>query len=392
MRAYHFDTRWASTAASGHSLTDKYYLLSELNPSNMYLSIADGNDGEDVREKEGWLGSIGSSESLGQVMQQNNTSFADRLKLITDKAAANKEEYMVLFCTFANGSFNDPTKSGKTWMQAISDVCASNEDVFDGSKLTANTVLGEALGKVIVIVNIDTEVSATALPKNSKCLFTNIPMNLPANYYTSTAAADHKDDIWYNSTNETGATDTGITLFNSHAQISSNSATNDYNKGNRGWAYRLSYRDTVVNNIWDWAKTNYSTDNYKHDHWMYLGLGGYQMNNSSDKAVDGSYANIENHFAPMVYDRIQEMKTTEKYYPLGIILMNNIKNSNYTKTEGSTTTNLTYNFSAVCKAVLMMNNEYRLQRDPNKPTTTPGYALQQADYDGSLTNGGNAIQ
>lgn len=389
VRAFHFDTRWASTAASGHSWTDPYYLLSELNSINMYLSIADGNDGEDVRESSG-LGVLGAGASLGQVMKQNNTSFADRLKLITDKAAANKEEYMVLFCTFANGSFNNPTVSGKTWMQAISDVCASNEDVFDGSKLTANTVLGEALGKVIVIVNIDTEVSATALPKNSKCLFTNIPMNLPANYYTSTAAADHKDDIWYNSTNETGATDTGITLFNSHAQISSNSDTNDYDKGNRGWAYRLSYRDAVVNNIWDWAKTNYSTDNYKHDHWMYLGLGGYQMNNSSDKAVSNSYANIENHFAPMVYDRIQEMKTTKNYYPLGIILMNNIKNSNYTKTEGSTTTNLTYNFSAVCKAVLMMNNEYRLQRDPNRPTTTPGYALQQADYDGTLPNGGNA--
>ena len=115
------------------------------------------------------------------------------------------------------------------------------------------------------------------------------------------------------------------------------------------------------------------------------------MNNSSDNAVSGSYATIENHFAPMVYDRIQEMKTTKNYYPLGIILMNNIKNSNYTKTEGSTTTNLTYNFSAVCKAVLMMNNEYRLQRDENRPTTTPGYALQQADYDGSVNNGGNAV-
>lgn len=391
VRAYHFDTRWASTEASGHSWTDPFYLLSELNSSNMYLSVADGNDGEDVRERAG-LGSIGASESLGQVMRQNNTSFADRLELITNKAAANKEEYMVLFCTFANGSFNDPTVSGKTWMQAISDVCASNDDVFDGSKLTANTVLGEALGKVIVIVNIDSDVSATALPKNSKCLFTNIPMNLPANYYTSTAADAHKDDIWYNSTNETGATGTGITLFNSHAQISSNSTDSDYDKGGRGWAYRLSYRDAVVKNIWDWAKTNYSTDNYKHDHWMYLGLGGYQMNSSSDSAVSGSYANIENHFAPMVYDRIQEMKTTKNYYPLGIILMNNIKNSDYTKTDGSTTTDLTYDFSDVCEAVLKMNNEYRLQRDENRPTTTPGYALQQADYDGSLTNGGNAIQ
>ena len=52
------------------------------------------------------------------------------------------------------------------------------------------------------------------------------------------------------------------------------------------------------------------------------------------------------------------------FYPIGIILMNNKKGSNYTEGE----TDLGYDFKEVCRKILLLNNEYRLQYDPNKPS------------------------
>ena len=89
--------------------------------------------------------------------------------------------------------------------------------------------------------------------------------------------------------------------------------------------------------------------------------------NSSNSGGTG-YGTIENRYAPMIYNRIDEMgKNEDPYYPVGILLMNNKHDANYTITENNTTTTLTYGFSDVCKKILMLNNEYRLQYDPDKP-------------------------
>jgi hypothetical protein len=69
--------------------------------------------------------------------------------------------------------------------------------------------------------------------------------------------------------------------------------------------------------------------------------------------------------------------------------MNNKKGSNYTD---SSNVDLKYGFSTVVKNILLLNNKYRLQYDPTKPVDYNPNNLQQADYDGTLTNGGNAIQ
>ena len=90
---------------------------------------------------------------------------------------------------------------------------------------------------------------------------------------------------------------------------------------------------------------------------------------TSSSSNGSGYDTIENRYAPMIYDRIDQMgKNNVPYYPVGIILMNHKHDGNYTITNGTTTTDLNYNFSDVCKKVLMLNNKYPLQFDPNKPT------------------------
>ena len=90
--------------------------------------------------------------------------------------------------------------------------------------------------------------------------------------------------------------------------------------------------------------------------------------NSSDSNGTG-YNTIENRYAPMVYNRIDEMgQNNVPYYPVGIVLMNNKLGSNYTTTSENNTIDLGYGFSDICNKILLLNSKYRLQYDPNKPS------------------------
>lgn len=341
VRAFHLDTRWR---ADNKPLIGSTF-TGWTTPTITELSVATGGSGNTYKYDG------------VNLMKPEFESFADYLKQITDNVKDN--EYMVVFCTFSQNSYNGdlcPT----TWFTAISNACAANDRVYDASGITANTVVGEVLDKVIVIVNLDSSVSSSALPASSKCLFTYVPMQLPENYYAETSS--HIDALYYGTKNETG-----ISMYTSHAQIST-TGTSSVNCNERGYSHPLTSRDNLVTSFWDWSKSNYGTTNYSHDKWIYLGLGGYIMNSSSSNGT--GYNTIENRYAPMVYNRIDEMgKNDVPYYPVGIILMNNKHGGNYTTTNTSgTTTTLTYDFADVCEKILLLNNAYRLQYDPSKPS------------------------
>ena len=336
VRAFHLDTRWRADNSPilGSSFTGI------TSPTITELSVATGGSNQTY------------SYSGGNLMRPSHSSFAEYLEKITDNVKDN--EYMVVFCTFSQNSYNGDRCPSK-WFEAVSNACAANDRVYNASSLTATTLVGDVLGKVIVIVNLESSVSDNTLPANSKCLFTYVPMQLPSDYYAETSS--HVDALYYSTKSLTG-----ISMYTSHAQISTIN-TSSVDCGDRGYSHPLTSRDNLVTSFWDWSKSNYGTTNYSHDKWIYIGLGGYIMNSSSDSGT--GYDTIENRYAPMVYNRIDEMGSNNiPFYPIGIILMNNKKGSNYTEGE----TDLGYDFKEVCRKILLLNNEYRLQYDPNKPS------------------------
>lgn len=341
VRAFHLDTRWRSdnNPYAGSTFTG----IST--PNITQLSVATGGSNKT------------NSYQGGNLMKANaSATFSEHLKDITDEV--QEDEYMIVFCTFAQNSYNGD-RCPSTWYEAVSEACANNDAVYDASLLTANTLVGDVLGRVIVIVNLESTVIDSTLPDNSKCLFTHIPMQLPQNYYAETTS--HKDALYYSS-----QVTSGISMYTSHAQIST-TGTSAVNCGDRGYSFPLTYRDELVESIWDWSKDNYRTDNYKHDQWIYLGLGGYIMTSSTSSGT--GYDTVENRYAPMIYNRIEEMGTNNiPYYPVGIILMNHKHSGNYRNTNGT----LDYGFSDVCEKVLLLNNKYRLQYDPSKPSDYTG--------------------
>lgn len=355
VRAFHLDTRWK---ASRNGTFGQIY-----NPSITALSVCDGSTSYSVTGESGRVNGTAAQ------------TFESCLNTITENV--KDDEYMVVFCTFAQDSYNGGN-CPSTWQAAVSNACASNDKVYDANNLSANTLVGDVLGKVIVIINLDTDVDSATLPESSKCVFTYVPMNLPANHYETTTS--HLDDLSYST-----KTKTGISMYTSHAQIST-TGTSSVNCGDRGYSHPLTNRDALVTSFWDWSRSNYGTTNYKHDKWVYLGLGGYIMTSSSSSG--SGYDTIENRYAPMVYNRVNEMgKNNIPYYPIGIVLMNNKKGGNYTADN----TDLGYGFKEVCKAILMLNNKYRLQYDSSKQPDYNPTALSISDYDAAVTTGGNAF-
>lgn len=336
VRAFHLDCRWSTTLSLG--FLEFRYKENNLKSENMYLAVADGSDGKHVTT------SGTDTNSLGQIMEKGTTSFADRLKSITDNVKTN--EYMVVFCSFAQESYNNVSKTGKTWMQAISDVCDANDKIYDASSLNSNTLVGNVLGHVIVVVNSETAITESDIPEGSKCMFCHIPNTLTSDYFP--ASGFKSDDLHTYST-----VDNMITMAVSQAQISSSTGST-IPDGTRGYYPSLTERDRIVNAILDWSKNNYGTVNYNHDKWIYLGLGGSTASSKSSKGDDNTSGTIASRYSTLINDRIDKMDNgTTSYYPVGIVYLNN------TTTKPSSETVL---------KILKLNSKYRLQYDTTKPS------------------------
>lgn len=310
IRAFHLDTRWIANRNRGDD-------------SNITgLGIADGSDTYTI-------------DGLNCVRDDQATTFETALKTITDQV--KDDEYMVLICTFAQGSYN---YGNGQWRQAISDACANNSTVFDGRNITPETVVGDVLGKVIVIVNTYTPGAISG----SKCLFMDMGITLDEQEFTGSNYFEKP--LQYENT-----TNSGITMYGTHAQITS-PENYDASSDERGYAPTLNERETKLNNILTWSKGNYNDlANYKHNAWMYLGLGGYVYTPTwGGLSHYENYNDVAQTLNGWIDDKIQTMSTSG-YYPVGIVLMNYV--------DG-------YNYESVVNDILQMNNKYRKAYDPHR--------------------------
>ena len=343
IRAFHLDTRWNAT---------REYILWPPHYEYTFTDLAIANNGAtyDVTGDDG---------NEGKCMDGAPT-FEATLKQITDNV--KDDEYMVVMCTFAQGS-----AVHDDWRQAISDACARNEKIIDASTLTQKTVVGDVLGNVIVIVNTYTEGEVP----NSKCMFFNMGITLNESDWTNLSDPNkfYKSPLtWYNNDN----TESGITMYGTHAQITTDG--NSYDGGDRGWVPSFADRKQMASNILNWSKNNYKDiENYAHDAWIYLGFGGY---------IPGTFVSDDDP-SSVAYDLnrwiggiVTDMDNTGEYYPIGMVFMN-----------------YAADYSNVANNILQLNNKYRKAYDPDRSpidgsditrgavqSAAPGYSSGMSDH------------
>lgn len=337
IRAFHIDTRWKRTGSLG-------------NYQYNTLGTADGG---------GTTGSDGNK----YMTDSDNLTFEESLSKITEKSVDN--EYMVVFVTFAQGS-KDENRANGGWQKAVLDACAKNEKVLLASKIDANTVVGDVLGKVIVFINSDLnmkEETVKTQTSGSRTFYANVPMKLTNEL---TDGKINSVPMYYG-----GGIDSEISLYHHHAQVMSvkyegqNSPTIE----DRGYAPSFEEREAEIDRILAWSDANYASPNYSHNVWIYLGLGGYYYQYDDDTSildwftgweeVSDSHDDVASRLNTYINDKIGKMTSrpnTENdettYYPVGIVLMN-----------------YTHAYKNVIKNILQLNTKYRQAYDPD---WTPG--------------------
>lgn len=357
-RAFHIDTRWKARSITG-PVTG--------------LSVANGGKGRTY------------DMSGGKVMKDDNVTFETVLNTITSHV--QPKEYMMVFCTFAQESYDYEVKKGG-WMKAISDVCASNSKIVDGRTISANSVVGDVLGKVIVIVNCqDGPNDIENLPQDSKCLFTYTPITLDKTRYKDRPYATGK-------IKNCGVP--ALTMFSSQAQTMAKltiNGNNGYDSHNRGYCPTLLERQTKSQNILNYSLLNYGKTDYEHAHWMYHGLGGYSLRQSAifwEDASDDNQKAVAQALNPWIDGKIKKMSAhpnaeQTRYYPVGLVLMNYVTDKVYGK--------------PVLLDILSINNKFRKAYDPNKDPLAPSNNGSSSDVNsaapgynsGMKDNGTDAI-
>ncbi len=320
VRAFHLDTRW------------KEGIFGLGDPE---LAIANGG------------ATNGQDGNRYMAYRSGAPTFEEALRQIVRNVKS--DEYMVVVCTFAQGSANyvygtNPDGTNKVWIHKISEICNSDEfrdKIVDGSTLTPNTVVGDVLGKVIVIVNTYTD----ATINDSKCLYMNVRMELDKNEFKNNPYLTKNLNYW---DTQDGAT--GIKVLATHAQLTKydETTTEGNDDSGRGYEPTLLERRNKIDNILSQSKKNYSDlANYAHDTWKYIGCGGY---------VDGDdLSPVTTYFLPYMAGKVAVM-ATEGYYPIGIVFFNH--------TEADNAADL--NNESLVQHILQMNNKYRKAYDPHR--------------------------
>ncbi len=361
VRAFHIDARWK--AEKDPSIGYDYITTK---PGKLTLGVANSGDAYNYKDKK--------------LMNSKNMLFANALKYISSHV--QQKEYMIVFCTLAQDSYEE--KEGG-WMQAVSDACATDNNIIDARTISANTVVGDVLGKVIVIVNCVKDPSTIDnLPEGSKCLFTYTPLELDENRYTT---------LPYCTGAIVNCADASLNMYSAQAQIMANpmDATKGYTVSGRGYAPTLVQRQEKTEKILKWSLDNYGKTDYAHCDWLYNGLGGY-LCKSGGKDVKGSYREVAKKLNLWIDGKIKKMSAhpdasqgQTRYFPVGMVLMNYVTDAVYGK--------------PVLLDILSINNKFRKAYDPNKDPLDPSNNGSSSDVNsaapgynsGMKDNGTDAI-
>lgn len=360
VRAFHIDTRWTPKRNPYDIATNTFVSA----PTILRLGTAVG----------------GATNNYGgeKLTRKDNLSFENALKYIAFHVRS--DEYMMVFCTFAQNSYEE-TEGG--WMQAVSDACAADDRIIDARTISANTVVGDVLGKVIVIVNCAKDPSKIDnLPKGSKCLFTYTPLELDENRY--------KTQPWCTGT-IVNCADASLNMYSAQAQIMASpmNAAKGYTVSGRGYAPAWAERKQKTENILKWSLDNFQKKEYAHCDWLYNGLGGY-LCTSGGKEVKDSQKEVAKELNQWIDGKMKLMAAKPTggqtpYHPVGLVLMNYV-------------TDKTYGVPVV-KGILSHNNKFRKAYDPNTDPLDPSNNGSSSDVNsaapgynsGMKDNGTDAI-
>ena len=308
----------------------------------------------------------------------DGTPVATYIKNIETELNKHQNEYAVLVLCYADGGRSGVSeKDYKYFIQGVTkEIQDANVSVIYENEITPNTTINDVLGKLIIKVNVDSNIPKDAYNNNMNALFSYNPYQnqmSDADKFTKPFFSKMYWQTWedrYKSTIE-------------FTEATSNDLIWCFNNANRTTAGTsdeipsYTQRKAALESMMNISKQVY--DASTHNVWFYFHAGGTQATSSS--SVGPSPTNFATNMNSWLLDKINA-KTDAS--PLGIVLYNFCTNSTYKGPE-------------ITKAIIEMNSKFYLKHAGSEEggtsgqsdviSSAPGYSTGVTDKGENVING-----
>ena len=263
---------------------------------------------------------------------------------------------------FINGIAKEITQSGAT-------------NIYSGEKLDKNTTVKDVLGKLIIKVNVDDNITIGSYGSNQNYLISHNPFlsQIDEVSYEHPYYSDLHWKTWLDayknasqlSENQNIPADNFIWVFSSANRT-------QVNTGNKTAIPTYKNRQDALGAMMKFSKKVYDRSN--HNVWFYFNCGGTQEASSfwGGEPSPTAFASTMNSWL------LQTINDKKDPSPLGIVMFNQC-------------TSDTYNGPAIIKAIIEMNSRFYLKHAGTSGGSTGGSTNGNGAPDAMMTNGGEAI-
>ena len=340
--------------------------------------------------------SVSGTQSQGGILGWGSHCYGGTRisKVISDIAGEiNPEEFGVLVLSYADGGDGGHRSNDYAYfINGVKTEIANSgvKNIYgmgENEKITANTTVGDVLGKLIIKINVDDNLTKNSYANDMNALLSYNPFmkQLDSDEYSTPLFSKLYWKEWADTyrTTITPTTTDFLWCFSSANRTHTNLA-----EGSTETIDIPTYaqRQTALRAMITHSKE--ISTNGNHNVWFYFNAGGTEASKSGG---DTSAANART-FAANMNSWLLEVVTlksnggvdTNGSYtgtpgtivesnasPLGIVMFNQCTGDNDT-----------YKGEDIIKAIIDMNDKFTLKRAP---------VQTMADYDGAVNNGGNAI-
>ncbi len=304
------------------------------------------------------------------------TNITTVIESIKTSLASHPDEYAVLVLSYADGGEGGHRAEDHAFfLKGIASALSGYSDIIYGNEITANTTINDVKGKLIVKVNVDSNIpkgdyqGMNALlsynPFLSQMTGANYVSPYYSNLYWSGWSDDRKSyDLVNNLATSTDNANKFIWVFSSANRTQVNTGTN-------ATIPTYAQRQTALGAMGAYSKQIY--DASTHNVWFYFNCGGTQAASSTSKKP--SPTDFASTMNPWLLERINA-KTDAS--PLGIVMFNQCTSDTYRGPE-------------IVKAIIEMNSKFYLKHAGTSGGSTGGSTTQEAQNNSTYKFRGNAF-
>lgn len=399
VRAFAVETKTTSTGKGGIFIT---YDVAQTLPNGIALS---GTASNSTATYNLGTNTVSSGANSDGKVYYGGTSISDIITNIAN--AVDDTGYAVLVLSYADGGTSGlrPVDFG-AWLKLLYDAynnlsSAVKEKIYQ-DEITANTTVNDVLGKLILKINVDSNIATSGTVSRTTFTYAN---NLPAlfsynpflfqmtnadysrPYYSSLSWMKWGDGSDYRSYDLVANLQGAGSNADRFVWVFSSANRTQLDNGTDKTIPTYAQRKSALGSMMEYSKQIYKAST--HNVWFYFNCGGTQARSSSVSTSGDDSRTFASAMNPWLLDQInlksgvvEGKEDQADPSPLGIVMFNQCTSSTYKGPE-------------IIKAIIEMNSRFYLKHagtsGGSTGGSTGGSGSETAQNDVLVTNGGNAI-